>query len=64
MKVTDKLIGAGAVLLAFGGLGSAAAFASSPAQPAVHAKASVKKTVAPDHQTGSGHRARHYRASI
>ena len=48
MNMKDKLIGAGAVLLAFGGLGSAAAFASSSTPPAVHAKASVKKPVAPD----------------
>ena len=47
MNMKDKLIGAGAVLLAFGGLGSAAAFASMPTPPAVHAKASVKKAVAP-----------------
>ncbi len=48
MNMKDKLIGAGAVLLAFGGLGSAAAFASTPTPPAVHAKASVKRAVAPE----------------
>ncbi len=48
MNTKDKLIGAGAVLLAFGGLGSAAAFASTPTPPAVDAKASVKQAVAPE----------------
>ena len=48
MNMKQKLTGAGAVLLAFGGLGSAAAFASSSTPPAVHAKASVTKAVAPD----------------
>ena len=48
MNMKDKLIGAGAVLLAFGGLGSAAAFASTPSPPAIHAKTTVKQAVAPD----------------
>ena len=48
MNMKDKLIGAGAVLLAFGGLGSAAAFASTPSPPAVHTKTTVKQAVAPD----------------
>ncbi len=48
MNMKDKLIGAGAVLLAFGGLGSAAAFASTPSPAAVHAKTSVKKAAAPE----------------
>ena len=46
MRMKDKLIGAGAVLLAFGGLGSAAAFASTPR--AVQVKPAVKKAVAPE----------------
>ena len=48
MNMKDKLIGAGAVLLAFGGLGSAAAFASPSTTPAVQAKASVKSVAAPE----------------
>ena len=48
MNMKDKLIGAGAVLLAFGGLGSAAAFASTRTPPAVQVKTSVKKAVAPE----------------
>ncbi len=48
MNMKDELIGAGAVLLAFGGLGSAAAFASPSTTPAVHAKASVKNVVTPE----------------
>jgi len=45
MKMKDKLIGAGAVLLAFGGIGTVASFASASTPPAVHAKASVKEPV-------------------
>lgn len=48
MNMKDKLIGAGLVLLAFGPLGSAAAFASSSTPPAVQVKTSVKKAVAPE----------------
>ena len=46
MNMKDKLIGAGAVLLAFGGLGSAAAFGSSSTPPAVSAKAAATKAAA------------------
>lgn len=48
MKMKDKLISAGAVLLAFGGLGSAAAFASPTTAPGVPTKASVTKVAAPE----------------
>lgn len=47
MNMKDKLIGAGAVTLAFVGLGSAAALASTSStspRPAVHAPASPKAT--------------------